>query len=407
MIDIAKLLLKAGDGGHGRVSFRREKYIPKGGPDGGDGGKGGDIILQADAGLATLANFAGKTEFIADKGQYGGKKSKIGSAGEDLILKVPVGTTIWLIGENEISRKNRVFSHHFRRKMEQYTLEKEGQAIPKRPADEIALVQIENSTNKDDLEKLLEESNLTQVNLEKVPKLKLIELDHDGQQYLVAKGGKGGKGNQRFANSKLQVPLIAEYGELGEKKLVVMEQKLLADIGLVGFPNAGKSTLISVVTSARPKIDSYPFTTLEPQLGVINWQDKQAVIADIPGLIEGASEGKGLGYSFLRHVENSKVLAFVLSLDEAVVFDESMSLEQKSQVVWEQYQALQQELANYKETLADKKQLIVINKSDIYNSELIEAIKTVFDQHDLQVSFISALTHQGLDEFRQLVLSVL
>lgn len=401
MIDIVKLLLKAGDGGNGRVSFRREKYVPKGGPDGGDGGKGGSLIIEAESGMATLAHFAGKTEFEAQRGEVGGKRNKIGSKGEDLVLKVPIGTIVWLVGENEISRKGRMFSSHFRRKMSQYELEAEGSRMPAREKDSVRAIQLAEQKNEDEInfEQFVASTNLNDIDIDNIAKIKLFEFKDPQDRLIIAKGGKGGRGNQRFASSTLQVPLVAEYGEFGEQKLVILEQKLLADVGLVGFPNAGKSTLISVVTSARPKIASYPFTTLEPNLGVMKKDDREIVIADIPGLIEGASEGKGLGHAFLRHVENSRALAFILSLDEAVVFDHDLNDDQKADQVYLQYQALQKELQNHRETLADKHQVIFINKADLYNDELKQAIEKRFKAEKLSVSFLSALTHQGLGQF--------
>lgn len=401
MTDIVKLLLKAGDGGNGRVSLRREKYMPKGGPDGGDGGNGASIIIQSDPGLATLGHFAGKTGFEAERGQNGGKKSRIGAGGEDLILTVPVGTIIWLVAENKTSKQNRTYSSHFKKPLEKYQLQAEGQGLPVREGNEPELVETNTDFDQANLDLFLEKPNLSQVNLKLLPKIKLFEFDQPGQSFVIAKGGKGGKGNERFASASLQTPLIAEYGGFGEQKLVVMEQKLLADVGLVGFPNAGKSTLISILTKARPKIASYPFTTLEPYLGVVSHEGREAVIADIPGLIEGASEGKGLGFSFLRHVENTRILAFILSLDEAVIFDHDLSSKQKSEKILEQYLALKKELTDYSSQLSEKQFLVVINKSDLYDAQLQSEIEKAFDQLSLKTIFLSALTHQGLDELKK------
>jgi len=397
MIDIVKLLLIAGDGGNGRVSFRREKYIPKGGPDGGDGGNGGDIIIQTDPGLSTLAHFSGKKEFIAPRGQNGGKRLKSGLAGEDIVLKVPRGTLVWLLSENESSRINRTYSSHFRKAREQYHLEKEGQGLPVRPVDELKSV-VPDSQENVNIDTILDR-DLMEMDLKKLPKVELFRFNNPDDRLVIAKGGRGGKGNDKFANSTLQTPLIAEYGELGEKKLIVMEQKLLADVGLVGFPNAGKSTLITIVSNARPKVASYPFTTLEPHLGVIKKADQEAVIADLPGLVQGASQGKGLGFTFLRHVENCRVLAIILSLEETVIFDHQLSNLEKAQQMYQQYQLLQEELKAHQSKITEKKQLVFINKADLYSPELVEEIKKEFSGHQVTVYFMSSLTHQGIDEF--------
>ena len=252
-IDLVKIYIKAGDGGAGHISFRREKYVPKGGPDGGNGGKGGDIIFIANKNLNTLLDFKYKRKFIAESGQPGGKAKRTGRNGKDIIIQVPVGTVIKDAETGEI----------------------------------------------------------------------LCDFTEDKQQQIIAFGGKGGLGNAEFSTPTNQAPKYAQPGLPGEERWIFLELKLLADVGIVGFPNAGKSTLISVLSSAKPKIADYPFTTLVPNLGMVFVDDsKSFVIADIPGLIEGASEGKGLGLEFLRHIERTNLLIFLIdSTSEDIVRD--------------------------------------------------------------------------------------
>jgi GTP-binding protein len=234
----------------------------------------------------------------------------------------------------------------------------------------------------------------------------VAEIMQDGQEVVICQGGYGGRGNDRFKSSTNQVPLEAEFGSEGEKRAVVLELKLLADVGLVGFPNAGKSTFLSVVTKARPKIANYPFTTLEPNLGVIYFDDsggdglRELVVADIPGLIEGASEGKGLGLDFLRHIENCKVLMFVLALDENQVFDKSMTDKDRAVILLDQYNLLKTELSSYKAILQDKKSLVTVNKSDLYSDELVSEISKLFSKKGIKLHFFSGATQVGLLELK-------
>lgn len=243
-IDSAKIKIKAGNGGNGAVSFRREKYVPKGGPDGGDGGKGGSVIFMVNLGLRTLQDFRYKRKYRAEDGQNGGKANRTGKDGEDLIIKVPPGT---LVKEEETGRV-------------------------------------------------------------------IADMVKPGEKVVIARGGRGGAGNQRFATPTRQVPNFAKPGEEGEELSVILELKLLADIGLVGFPNVGKSTILSVVTSAAPKIANYHFTTITPNLGVVDLGDDSFVLADIPGIIEGAHQGVGLGHEFLKHIERTKLLIHVVDI---------------------------------------------------------------------------------------------
>ncbi len=413
MIDLVKLILKAGDGGHGRVSFRREKFIPKGGPDGGDGGRGGDIILVGSAKMTTLGAYVGKKKYLAEAGQIGGSRQKIGKNGVNIVLEVPIGTVIWLLGENRTSYLRRTGTRApLSSKI--YRLEKpKGGLIPWRDPDDLkdlanlAEYYLQHLPLREPSDLVLNES-LKSVDFRHAPKVKLAEITEEGQRVVVCQGGEGGKGNRRFASATHQTPLEAEYGEFGEQKSIVMEHKLLADIGLVGLPNAGKSTLLSVLTQARPKIANYPFTTLEPHLGVARVgrgdEQREIVIADIPGLIEGASEGKGLGFEFLLHIEHCRALVFLLSLDESVVYDSALSESAKAQQLGQQLAKLRQELNNYSSELADKPQLIVINKVDLLNQVLQDAIVEFFSREQIEAIFISAATKLGLEKLTPVLL---
>jgi GTPase len=435
MTDLVKLLFTAGDGGHGRVSFRREKYVAKGGPDGGKGGDGGDVVIRASREVSTLDFFAGKNEFKAQSGEPGGRRKKSGAAGQPMVLEVPLGTKIWVVAENEVAgRRRRLHDIHHRLKKDEvrrktFTLEKEGQApppleaqawvLPRRTWPDTAEAGESGATSGAasrtlgeglDVDELSQQS--AQELLRNFPnKIELITLSEDGQEIILAQGGFGGFGNENYKGPERTTPLIAQYGTEGEKRLVLFEHKLLADIGLAGFPNAGKSTLLSVLTKARPKIASYPFTTLEPHLGVMStgWAaDRgrtEVVIADIPGLIEGASQGKGLGHEFLRHVENTAAILFVLALDESLVFDEGNSDLEKAQLLAQQLDQLKIELRSYNPELLAKQQLVGINKIDIYPESLRLAISDLFQsvssQNGGEPLLFSAATGEGLPELKE------
>ena len=317
-VDQAKIYVKAGNGGAGCVSFRREKFVPKGGPDGGDGGDGGDVILVADPQIHTLYDFYYQVHFRAENGRPGmGKKMK-GRDGEDLILKVPVGTIVRDAETGEV----------------------------------------------------------------------LGDLVKPGQRLVVAKGGKGGKGNARFATPTRQAPRIATPGTPGEERWLILELKLIADVGLVGFPNAGKSTFLSRVSAARPKIADYPFTTLHPNLGVVKlFEGETFVIADIPGLIEGAHKGVGLGHDFLKHIERTRVLLYML--------DSSHGEE-----VLKEFETLKKELELFNPVLLQKEYLIALNKIDLVPDEKErEALKGLFPEEERKKLFlISAVTGEGVPE---------
>jgi GTP-binding protein len=320
-VDQAKIFVKAGDGGSGCVSFRREKYVPRGGPDGGDGGDGGDVILIAHPQIHTLYDFHHQVHFRAENGRPGmGKKMK-GRDGEDLLLKVPVGTVVKDAETGEI----------------------------------------------------------------------LGDLVKPGERLIVAKGGKGGRGNAHFATPVRQAPRFAEPGTPGEERWLILELKLIADVGLVGFPNAGKSTLLSRLSSAKPKIADYPFTTLEPNLGVVRLPEGETfIVADIPGLIEGAHRGVGLGHEFLRHIERTRVLLYMLDIS-------------REKEVWQDFQVLQKELEHYNPSLLKKDFLIALNKIDLLapekRKEKLEEIKESFPE-DLRkrLIFLSAVTGEGIQE---------
>jgi GTP-binding protein len=314
-VDHAKIYVKGGDGGNGIVAFRREKYIPMGGPAGGDGGRGGNVVFVADEGLSTLMDFKYRKHFKAERGAHGRGKNMHGSWGEDLVVRVPVGTVI----RDDDS----------------------GQVI--------------------------------------------ADLTRAGQEVIVARGGRGGRGNARFSSSVNRAPSISENGEPGEERWIRLELKLLADVGLVGFPNAGKSTLISVISAAKPKIADYPFTTLVPNLGVVQTRGHDSfVVADIPGLIEGAHQGMGLGYEFLRHVERTRVLLFVLDTAQTEGRD-----------CLEDYEVLRRELQAFNPDLAHCPFLIVANKMDLPDAET--NLLRLQEQFGDQIIPISAATGQGIE----------
>lgn len=318
-IDSARIYVKAGNGGNGMVSFHREKYIAAGGPDGGDGGKGGNVIFMVDEGLNTLIDFRFKKHFKAEPGQDGGPSNCSGKNGEDLIIKVPLGT----------------------------------------------MVKDENTG------------------------MVITDLTRPGQTYIIAMGGRGGKGNQHFATPTRQVPNFAKSGDPGEEKNLVLEMKMIADVGLLGFPNVGKSTILSMVSAAKPKIANYHFTTLVPNLGVVQIeQGKSFVIADIPGLIEGAHEGVGLGHEFLRHVERTKLLVHVVDVSGA---------EGRDPV--EDFDTINAELEKYNAVLASRPQIVAANKMDIPGSEEnFEIFKKEMENRGYRVFGLSAAANKGLKE---------
>lgn len=395
MIDLIKLKLKAGNGGHGKIGFHREKYVPKGGPDGGKGGRGGNIILRMNPRMGTLHHLVGVKSITAQPGGNGGSKQQFGADAEDKVIEVPPGTLVWLLAENKISRKRRSrYGLDWKLKrsetpFQHYFIPEIGQP-PLKPYEPDEMVPVAED---------IDVSNSSLSSLQNYNLPQLIEINAENPEVIIVQGGYGGRGNESFKASTNTTPLEAEYGSPGEEKWVILELKLLADVGLLGFPNAGKSTLLSHLTHARPKIANYPFTTLEPQLGVVSFPGGgEAVMADIPGVIEGAHEGKGLGLTFLKHLEHCRVLVYVLALEEAVVFDETLNEVEKVKILETQFQAIQHELRSFNESFLTKKHILTINKLDIYSAELIDAIKTSFEKAGHEALLISAATGEGMTE---------
>ncbi|MBR6872775.1 MAG: GTPase ObgE [Ruminococcus sp.] len=321
-VDEAKIYIKAGDGGDGCVSFHREKYVAAGGPDGGDGGKGGDIVFKVDDNISNLIDFRYKRKYVAEKGQNGSSRNCSGRGAEDLVVNVPRGTVV------REAKSGRI----------------------------------------------------------------LADMSGD-EPVVIAKGGKGGRGNAHFATSTRQIPRFAKPGFRGDEYEVILELKLIADVGLVGFPNVGKSTLISVVSAAKPKIANYHFTTLTPVLGVVKIEDgKSFVMADIPGLIEGASEGVGLGHEFLRHVERCRLIVHVVDVS---------GIEGRDPI--EDFEAINKELRSFSQELADAPQIVAANKCDMATPEQIAALRDYVEDQGLLFYEISAATTQGT---RELMLGV-
>ncbi len=421
MTDLITLLTQAGHGGHGRVSFRREKYVPKGGPDGGRGGDGGHVIVRGASELATLNHFAGVREVHAEDGEIGGERKKIGSRGKNLVIEVPLGTTIWEIAENAVARR-RQHRYGIERLMprdemprETYEIEFGQGGVPGKQKDSldwiIPAASYEDATllTGKEFKSLKDGKQL----------VKLVEILEEGQEVVLCQGGLGGRGNEAFKSGALTTPRLAEYGTIGEQRVVVMEQRLLADVGLVGFPSAGKSTLLSVLTQARPKIAAYPFTTLEPNLGILSSTERpehqaglktgvpELVVADIPGLIEGASDGKGLGIDFLRHIENTTVVLFVLALEETTIFDDSLTAEEKAEELWKQYEVLLGELQKHSPAMMEKSQQVSVNKIDVYPAELRAALQKLFVERGLNdLVLFSAATGEGMNELRSKLFEV-
>lgn len=318
-IDHVKFCSRSGKGGAGFLHFHREKFVEKGGPDGGDGGRGGSVILRGSSQLWTLLHLRYRKHIIAENGNGGEEQNRTGAAGKDEIIEVPLGTVARDAETGEIR----------------------------------------------------------------------CEITEDGQEYILTPGGRGGKGNSFFATSTKQAPNYAQPGEPGIEEWIILELKLLADVGLVGFPNAGKSTLLSVVSAAKPKIADYAFTTLTPNLGVVSYRDEKSfVMADIPGIIEGAAEGKGLGIRFLRHIERNSLLLFMIPADAKDIRTE--------------YEILLNELRKYNPELLDKKRILAISKSDMLDDELKNEMKKEVPT-ELPHVFISAVTNQGIKELKDLI----
>ncbi|MEM6391764.1 MAG: Obg family GTPase CgtA [Planctomycetota bacterium] len=341
LIDSAIITVRSGRGGDGCVSFRRMKYVPKGGPDGGDGGDGGDVILEADPNVNTLLDFAGRHHWSAENGKPGQGKDMTGRGGQDLVIRVPPGTLVYALPEDAGALP--------------YASEAAEQAAFESMSDEEILDEMLTPFDPAAEANVAEPEPVAASEDKPEPGELLVDMDAPGKRHLLAAGGKGGKGNARFATPTHQAPREHEPGGPAEVFNLRLELKLIADIGLVGLPNAGKSTLLSVVSRATPKIANYPFTTLEPQLGIAELSGiRRLVIADLPGLIEQASSGAGLGHRFLRHVERTRLLVHVLDADPPDGSDPA-----------ENYRMIRKELSDYSDELAGKPELIALNKTDL------------------------------------------
>lgn len=318
-IDYVKIFCRSGNGGSGSAHLRREKYVPKGGPDGGDGGRGGHIILKGNSQLWTLLHLKYTKHLFAEHGESGGSSLKSGATGKDIIIEVPIGTVV------------------------------------------------KNSDTKE----------------------VILEILEDGEEKILLEGGLGGRGNNHFKSSVNQTPRYAQPGIPGKEDWFILELKILADVGLVGFPNAGKSTLLSVVSEAKPKIADYPFTTITPNLGIVSYRDYRSfVMADIPGIIEGAAQGKGLGHRFLRHIERNSILLFLIPADSNSIADE--------------YKILVNELKEYNPELLDKKRVLAISKSDLIDDEIKDLLKTELP-NNIETIFISSITNTNLQVLKDIL----
>ncbi len=318
-VDYVKFQARSGKGGAGSAHLRREKFVPKGGPDGGDGGRGGHIILRGNAQLWTLLHLKYQKHVLAKNGQSGAGGKKTGAQGEDVTLEVPLGTIARNADTGEV----------------------------------------------------------------------VAEIIHDGQEMIILEGGRGGLGNDHFKSPTFQTPRFAQPGEPGKEQWFILELKVLADVGLIGFPNAGKSTLLSVMSAAKPEIADYPFTTLTPNLGVVAYHDYRSfVLADIPGLIEGAAQGKGLGTRFLRHIERNAILLFLIPAD--------------SPDINEAYHTLLHELEEYNPEMLDKKRIMAISKADLLDEELMEAVRQTITV-DIPFVFVSSVTQYHLQQLKDLI----
>ena len=369
-VDTAKVSLKAGKGGDGAVSFRHEIYIPKGGPDGGDGGKGGDIVFRADRNTNTLIDFRFTPILTAENGKNGSGQRSAGRSGKDLIIDVPMGTCVYRIWREEHSDQP-VSIEQTRAKSEESSRDEYGTAIPAQ-------------SRLDDEDFARRAAKRERAGLS-APRILIADLTQDGQQAIIARGGDGGFGNAHFKSSTRQAPLIAEVGEPGEEFEAELELKTMADVGLVGLPNAGKSTFLSVVSNAKPEIADYPFTTITPNLGVATIDDRDILIADIPGLIEGASEGKGLGHDFLRHVDRTAVLLHLVD-----VYNDDAG---------EAYQTIRNELDKYSD-LKNRPEIVALTKCEGLDEDIIkmQMASILAKNPNAKIYAISSSAHQGLTE---------
>lgn len=393
MIDLVSLRVQAGDGGKGKISFRREKYVPRGGPDGGDGGRGGHILVRANQHMSTLSHLAGVKNIVARAGGAGGQRKKHGADAPNVVIDVPVGTRIIIARQTEgaTQRELLVGAELLPKKQvrfEQYYAVDDDRA----PARSKQL-----SAQRSQSLQVVSDSRAI---LPTVEGRVYAELTNDGQEVLLCQGGYGGRGNTQFKSSRETTPQRAELGTPGEIKEVWFELRLLADVGLVGEPSVGKSTLLSVLTTARPKIAEYPFTTLEPQLGVVQLGDADLVLADIPGLIEGASRGKGLGTEFLRHVAHCAGLCVVVGASEASL-PTRLSANEFAQAIWQQFMVITTELRQSNPELLAKPQVVVLNKIDLYSDEQVTTCTALFGRDGYDLIPVSAATTQGVPKLKE------
>jgi GTPase len=378
-IDQARISVIAGHGGHGCVSFRREKFIPKGGPDGGDGGRGGSVIIKARARLLTLYDLRVKRRYQAENGRSGEGRQRFGRAGNDLIIEVPVGTMIYLVRDDTPLPDNAPSTDGLPCGCE----DEAPTLIQGRGGETVLLYEASGADSEE-----YEDTHDGEADDDGQPSepLLLADLDHDDAELVAARGGRGGKGNTHFKSSTMRTPRFAQPGEPGEAKVLKLELKILADGGIIGLPNAGKSTFIAAICAARPKIADYPFTTLSPNLGVLsNDLGQRLVVADIPGLIEGAHLGHGLGHQFLRHVERTSFLVHILS---------AQNLDQDDP--WRGFEVVNAELEAFNPELARKPQLSVVNKIDLLSPDALELLRRRAEQENKRIFFISALLGFGL-----------
>ncbi len=403
MVDYVKFTVQAGEGGSGRVSFLRDKMSPKGGPDGGWGGDGGNVWVVASSQVATLQHLSGVKQVVALPGSPGGSQNQRGKKGEDQTITVPVGTLIWVSAQNPVANfrqwkyQDQIIPRD-QQHLKQYHLIKPGGPPP--PDDQAERYELLPVLTPDNAQAQAELKNRRT----SAYGVYLTELTTDGQRYLLCQGGYGGRGNTAFKGPAMQTPLMAEWGGPAEMKEVSFELKLLADVAFVGFPSVGKSTLLSALTPARPKIASYPFTTLEPQLGVLRHDNKEWILADIPGIIEDAHIGKGLGIQFLRHLDRCAGLCYVLSPEEFEIIEQP-KVDHLVDVIATQLQLLQKELSYHDPALVAKPYLVVISKADLYPEPLRQDIVRALPAKKIQAIFVSAPLHEGTDELIKKLIS--
>lgn len=364
-VDETEIEIHSGAGGNGIVAFRREKFVSNGGPNGGDGGRGGDVILVADTNVGTLLDLKSARKVRAPSGQHGGGSDKKGASGSNVEIPVPVGTLVY-----------KIETLHARRPESAY---EDPEIVGQEDSQEDAA---EETRARVDVIEAVEGHEPTEPEI-------LADLTEAGQRLVVARGGRGGLGNARFKTSTRQAPDFATPGKPGQSLRIRLSLKLMADVGLVGFPNAGKSTLLRRISAARPRVANYPFTTLVPSLGVVERDERRCVVADIPGLIEGASEGAGLGHQFLRHVERTRVLIHLLDLEAMLV---------QGRDLVKDYAAIRRELGRYRPELLDRREILVLSKGDLIHDEaLVADLHARLAELGLAPRTISSAATQGLD----------